>query len=178
MARGAVKIKAKPLGVNHVLRSFISARDGLKADTLEAERELGRKSEVIFGSHAPHRTGRLIRGISSIFLGDKVIVRDEAKNPASGYDYVGVTRFGHKVSRLYPAQRFAAFVLATKGRRKTSRTSHPPALRFVIGGKVLYRASVAAYHPDHDWAEEALPEVGAAAQGVATRLGRRIEARF
>lgn len=178
MARGAVKIKAKPVGVNHVLRNFISAAGSLKDDTLEAERELGRRAEVIFGAHAPHRTGRLIRGISSVLLGGQVIVKAEAKNPQSGYDYVGVTRFGHRVARIYPAQRFAAFVLDTKKRRKSGRTNHPPALRLVIGGRVLYRASVPGYHPDHDWAQDALPEIRAAATGVATRLGRRIEARF
>lgn len=177
MARGKIKLVAKPVGAGRVLRSFITASGSLKSDLLEGQKELGRKSEVIFGAHAPHKSGRLIRGISSFLLGGSVTVKDEARNPASGYDYVGVTRFGH--GKIVPRHdRGSAFVLATKKRRASSRTKARAALRFTVGGKVVYAAYVNAWKPAQDWATAALPEVEAAAQAVAQRVGQRIEARF
>lgn len=167
---GKIPIVARPVGVGGVLRRFIVAGERLEEDTLEAQRELGRRAEVAFAAHAPHRTGRLIRGIASIFLGGKVIVKDEAKNPATGFDYVRITRFGHAVARI-TAKHTGARSLAT-GKAKAGM------LRFTISGRVMYRRSVAGYHPTSDWAEDALPEVRAEAQAVATRLGRKIEARF
>jgi hypothetical protein len=177
MSRGKISLVAKPVGAQRVLRRFITASAALKRQLLDAEKELGRKAEVIFGAHAPFRTGRLIRGISSFTLGNGVTVKAEARNPQSGYDYVGVTRFGH--GKIVPRHdRGTAFVLATKKRRATKRTNARPALRFTIGGRVVYAAYVNAWKPAQDWADAAMPEVEAAAQGVAARLGRTIEARF
>lgn len=170
MAVGKVVLKVRARGADRLLRNFNAAADALPDDTLAAQRELGRRAEIVFSAHAPHRTGRLIRGIASIVLGDKVIVKDEARNPASGYDYVGVTRFGHKAARIYPKHTPAVSLANGKSRRG--------ALRFVIGGRVVYAASVAGYHPASDWADDAMPEVQAEAQSVASRLGARVEARF
>jgi hypothetical protein len=167
---GKISLVARPVGAERVVRRFLTAADRLKEDTLEGQRELGRLSEVIFAAHAPHLTGRLIRGISSSVLGGRVIVKDEARNPETGYDYVGVTRFGHKVARIYPKHAAASNLAMGKAKKG--------ALRFTIGGRTLYRGSVAGYHPAQDWADEALPEVQGAAQTVASRLGNRIEARF
>jgi hypothetical protein len=166
-----IALKARTVGVEAVLRRFLVASARLPADTKDAERELGKASEVVFAAHAPLRSRRLIRGISSEAGGGGVIVKDIARNPESGYDYVGVTRFGHRVARIYPKHTAAASTLANGKRRKG-------ALRFSAGGGVLYRASVAGYHPASDWATDALPEVEVAAQAVATRLGRTIESRF
>lgn len=167
---GKIALKARPVGVERIVQRLRVGAERLPRDTLEAQRELGRRAEVIFGAHAPHRSGRLIRGISSSVLGGKVIVKAEARNPESGYDYVGVTRFGHKVARIYPK--------GTSGSVLANGKAKKGALRFSVGGKVLYRASVAGYHPASDWADDALPEVRGAAQTVAARLGRQIEARF
>jgi len=170
MGRGKITITARPRGADRLVRRFNLAAARLPEDTLEAQKELGRLSEIVFGAHAPHRSGRLIRGISSSVLGGRVVVRDEARNPATGFDYVGVTRFGHKVARIYP-KHYAGRSLATGKARKG-------VLRFSMGGHTVFAASVAGYHPASDWAEDALPEVQTEAQVVATRLGRSIEARF
>lgn len=172
---GKIALKARPIGVGRVLRNFLTASAALPDDTLDAQRELGRHSEVIFGAHAPHKSGRLIRGIASIVLGGKVIVKDEARNPTSGYDYVGVTRFGH--GKIVPKNRqFGATVLAT-GKRRGYTPGHA-ALRFMVGGRVVYAAYINEWRPASDWATDALPEVAAEAQAVATRLGHTIESRF
>jgi hypothetical protein len=177
---------ARTVGAERVLRQFALASAQLPADTLEAQREIGKQAEVAFAAFAPHRSGRLSRGMSSTTAGGTVTVRDEARNPATGYDYVGVTRFGHRVARIYPKHRsFGAAVISTKNRRGGETLTHgydsfnsQAALRFVIGGRVLYRKSVAAYHPDHDWSEDALPDIEARADVVAAGLGRKIETRI
>jgi hypothetical protein len=184
MGRGAIKIVANPRGVQGVLRSFIAADAALPGDTLEAQRELGRRSEIAFGAHVPVKSGRALRGIGSGLLGAVVTVTDYARNPQSGYDYIGVTRWGH--GKIEPKHRgFGAQVIATKRRRGGETLTHgydsfqsPSALRFSVGGSVVYAKYVREWRPASDWAEDALPEVQAQAQIVASRLGHRIEARF
>lgn len=167
-----ITLTARTIGVEGVLRRFLIAASLLPSDTMDAQRHLGKESEVIFGAHVPIRSGRALRGISSDALGAGVTVTDFAKNPETGYDYIGVTRFGHRVARIFPKHSASNASTLASGKRKQG------ALRFSIGGRVLYRASVAGYHPASDWARDALPEVEVAAQGVATRLGRKIESRF
>lgn len=167
-----ITLKARTVGVDAALRRFLVAAGRLPADTFDAQRELGRVAEVVFGAYVPVKSGRALRGISSDAAGRTVIVKDVARNPESGYDYIGVTRFGHAVARIFPKHNAANASVMASGKRKKG------ALRFVIGGRVLYRASVAAYHPASDWATDALPEVQVEAQAVVTRLGRKIEAHF
>jgi hypothetical protein len=178
MARGKVKIVAKPVGAQGVLRKFVSATAGLHSDLQAAERELGRKAELAFAAYAPVKTGRLIRGISSFALGNGVTVKAEALNPESGYDYVGVTRFGHGVIRpKYRVQKKNAGIWLQE-RAPHLFIGKAGALRFTVGGKVVFAAYVNAWKPAMDWAEAALPEVETQAQAVASRLGAKIEARF
>lgn len=117
---------------------------------------LGRDVERIFAAHAPVKSGRLRRGVVSTRAGRMVVVRATARNPQTGYDYVGVTRFGHRKAWIYPRQ--------------------ARALRFVIGGRVIYAKRVRGYKPATDWRDEAMPAVRAAADAAAVRLGRRVEA--
>jgi hypothetical protein len=167
-----IALKARSLGVESVLRRFLVAASLLPTDTLDAQRELGKVAEVVFGAYVPVRSGRALRGISSDVLGAGVTVTDVAKNPESGYDYIGVTRFGHAVARIFAKHSAKATSVLASGKRRMG------ALKLTIGGRTIYRMSVAGYHPASDWARDALPEVQVAAQGVATRLGRTIESRF
>lgn len=171
---GAIKLKVRTAGADSVARRFAAARARLPWDVRDAEISLGRAAEVVFAAYAPVRSGRLIRGISSSFDGGGVTVRADARNPMSGYDYVGVTRFGHGVIRPKDRQ-FGAYVLATGKRRGYGRRAM---LRFTVGNKVVYTPEVAAWRPASDWATDALPEVYAEADVVAARLGATIESRF
>jgi hypothetical protein len=140
----------------------------------EAMREVGDDSEVIFQAHALHHTGRMGRGIKSDVVGRNVEVTVTARDPISGYDYVGVTRFGHRKAFIEPRpDRAQASVVSTGGRRGTVRKGNA-ALRFVIGGRVIYRRRVRGFHPSEDWAERAMPEVNANAERVMKTLGQRI----
>lgn len=169
---GTITLTARTVGVEGVLRRFLVAASLLPSDTLEGQREVGKAAEVVFGAHVPIKSGRALRGISSDVLGAGVTVTDVAKNPETGYDYIGVTRFGHKVARIFPTHTAGSASVRTSGKARQGT------LRFSIGGRVLYRASVAGYHPASDWATDALPEVQVAAEAVATRLGQKIVSRF
>jgi hypothetical protein len=135
--------------------------------------EIADHAELVYQSYALHKTGRLARGVKVQEIGGTLYVTAVARNPATGYDYVGVTRWGHK-GRIVPrADRAAASVIETQGKRGKGRSA---ALRFVIGGRVLYRRSTAGFHPTTDWAENAEPQIQAEVERIARETGRRIEA--
>jgi hypothetical protein len=148
-----------------------------------ASREIGRAGEQALRSAAPSRTGHLRRGIGTseeTRAGRQVIVvHGEARNPLTGYDYFDVTRFGQRGARIYPRlDRAPATVVATR-RGRAVNTFSPihgvrgnAALRFVIGGRVLYRRWVRAYHPSHDWVEDADPAIDSAIEAATARLAR------
>lgn len=137
----------------------------------EAMEGVGEDAEIIFAAHALHKTGRMARGVKSRTVGGEVLVTVEAKNPLSGFDYVAVTRFGHRKARIEPTARNRATVVATGRARKRGREAM---LRFVIGGRVMYRRSVRGFHPATDWAATAMPEVNQAAERSLGTLGRKI----
>ena len=163
---------AKVHGSERLARNLSRAAAQIRHELDRSMRELGDTAELIYAAHALRRTGRMARNIVARGLGGGVLVTVQAKNPLTGFDYVAVTRFGHRVRRIVPTRRFAASTTATGAARATGRRA---ALRLTIGGKVLYRRSVKGFHPASDWAERALPQIEGQAQIVANRLGRRIE---
>ena len=138
---------------------------------------IGEDAELIFQAHARHKTGRLARGIVAHWVGGQVLVTATARDPQTGFDYVAVTRFGHRVEFIEPrADRARASVLATGKRRKKGSQA---ALRFVLGGRVMYRRRVRGFKPEYDWRDRALPEVKVVSDRAIATLGQRIvTARF
>lgn len=138
----------------------------------EELRHLGDDAELVFAAHARKRTGRMARNIKAHANGRTIEVTVFAADPKTGFDYVAVTRFGHKVARIYPRTRARATVVATGRARGRGRSA---ALRFVApDGRVLYRKSVKGFRPTYDWAERAFPEVQRSADRAMQRIGRRI----
>lgn len=163
-------------GADRVARRMQIAAATIDDDVLEAQKALGETSELIFAAYALKRTGRLARGIVSRVLGSVVQVEAHAKDPRSGYDYVGVTRFGHRVARIEPrADRAPASVRATG--RSRARGAHA-ALRIPVGGTAIYRRWSRGFHPARDWAEAAIPQVEAAAERQAQKLGEKVAERI
>jgi hypothetical protein len=122
-------------------------------------RSLGERLETVFAVAAPKgRTGRLSRGIRSVPSPGGFAIRADAQNPETGYDYVGVTRFGHRAAWIVPRQ--------------------ARALRFFIGRRMVFARRVRGYRPASDWVEDALPAVRAEEMAAVTRLGRRIDSRL
>jgi hypothetical protein len=141
-------------------------------------RDIADDAELIYASHALVATGRMARGVRAVGEGDSILVRVDARDPETGYDYVGVTRKGHRrrviharSRRLGPRGRNPASVVATRRARRRGASSM---LRTPWG----FRWSVRGFHPSSDWAEDALPEVRAAAEHRLDGLAKRIALRW
>lgn len=145
------------VGADREARKMATAASLLVEDLHQAKRDLGTKSELVFAAHALHETGRMARGVVAHDFGD-ILVDVHARNPLTGFDYVGVTRFGHSVARI-----------TAKG------PGH--ALRLPFDGGI-FRRSVRGFHPGVDWAETALPQIYAQADQVAQALGRKVASRL
>lgn len=132
-----------------------------RLDRVDARGELdttlggvGLDAQQAFARAAPQDTGRLAREIAwrrtGLLSGDVV---SPVRDPRTGFGYTGVTRFGH--GEIVP---------------KTGR-----ALRFVIGGKVVYRRRVGPWKPvGGDWALKAKPQIDSAATRRMGELRERL----
>lgn len=123
-----------------------------------------------FRRSAPHASRRLQNAIHAEELGGTTEVR---ANPVSedGYEYIGVTRWGHKLRVIRPihARSFTSEVNGTK-----SRT----AMRYTSRGQILYRAEVRGYHPHSDWVDRPITDINANAKQVLASVGRGLFARL
>lgn len=135
-------------------------RAAAELPAIMAEEMRGRLSPALVRTYrvfAPTRTGRLRSKIAGPSHGAALQVESTVASP-EGFHYTRVTRFGHRVARIYPRR--------------------ARALRFVIAGRVLFRASVAGYKPDHDWAQDAHPgarrEVAASGRIIGRRVAERL----
>lgn len=127
------------------------------------------QAETFFKDHAPEDKGRLKRGITATPTATGVSIRVAAKDPETGYDYVGVTRFGHKVRRIRPIA----------GRTKSGRRIFRPGfLRLEIGGRVLYRTSVRGVVKKVDWVVPARAESRVYAREQMKQVGAEIARRW
>lgn len=171
------KYKGK-VNARKVADQFAREAARLRVDLEKAMRDVGDDAELIYASLAPvGQSGRLSRGITAFVIGDQVWVRAEAKNPQTGYDYVGVTRFGHKLRKIFPTR-----VWAHNGPGKINvkfpwgwrRIDRAPALKTPFG----FRRWVRGYKPKRDWAEPGLRLVTDSAQKRLDQLGHGFTARI
>lgn len=141
----------------------------------DALTKLGRRAEFVFMAYAPkgkYSTGKIrdsIRaetGQSTAAAGSfgrrfssakAISVTAEARSP-KGYDYVGVSRFGHRAARIFPTRAKQIVISNRHGWVGTLRT-----------------ASVAGYHPARDWADDAADVVEQEAGNVSQALAKRLE---
>jgi hypothetical protein len=139
MAR--VKVTARVYGPRLMARSkvFPAEAHRLLDDTLQ---DVADVSQDLFVTAAPEKTGRLKRGIETTRTGSGISLRITAVDPKTGFDYVGVTRFGHKVRRIRPIEG------RTPSGKRRFRSGF---LRFEYGGTVFFKRSVRGYKPKVDW---------------------------
>lgn len=165
---------------DQIARRFLEEAERLRLELRSAISDTATDAEVIFAAHALRNTGRMARGVRAVVAGDSAIVTVEARNPQTGFDYVGVTRFGHrsrnitpthppKAARFYP-KTAKAFPLPFGFRRSITGFA---ALKMPFG----YRRSVRGFHPSRDWAEGAMPEVQKVADERLGKLGREFAVR-
>ena len=151
------RIAARLEGAGYLSERLLRAARQLDREVAEEVQDLGDRAELIYAAHALRDTGRMARGIRAVGQGDEVVVRADARDPRSGFDYVGVTRFGHRVRVIRPNPPRRALAFTPKG-----------------GGGTVFRRSVRGFRPAGDWADRAYPQVRAEGERAAARLGRRI----
>lgn len=163
-----------------------------------AVQQVADDAALIFASHAPRgRSGQIGRGIRVISAqgrlssgrfatGRQFEVHASARN--QGYDYVGVTRFGHRNRLIYPrADRTDASVISTglprrkrmskKALEKAGTPGQLPALR-IPHGTPMYQHKVRGIIKAVDWVDQAIPAVDRELQAQAKRLAHNLERRF
>lgn len=113
---------------------------------------------------APHDTGRLERGLKALVTsggGRVTVTLISTAVSDDGYPYTDVTRFGHRVDRIYPV--------------------HAKALRLPAPGRgpgFIFRAWVRGYHPAADWVDTASGAWEQEMDRAEARLGRAIDTRL
>lgn len=157
-----LRVRGKVTGIEKVgsnLRRASASLDSIQREGLDDWSSTGVQ---ILQEHAPvGRTRRLHRGIKARKRGNnRVDITMHAVNPLTGFDYVNVTRFGHRV----------AYITPTEGRKSLK-------LRLTDGGTV-YRRKVRGVEVTHDWAQDGMDEIRAYGQLVARGVKRELELRL
>lgn len=170
------KFNARFADARRLIYSILGIRYRIPGEIEKAVGGVADDAELIFQAFAPRASGRLARGIRAIKAGKVALVFVRARDPRTGYDYVAVTRFGHRRSRIRPrSDRAPASVVATGSGRATGGQA---ALRFTMGGRVLYRRSVRGFKPRGDWAEKAEPQIQVILGDAASELGQDIAVKW
>lgn len=123
--------------------------------------ELAPRAVQITRAFAPHRSGRLERGLKARVrsYGGRITVDIESTARSdAGYNYLPVTRFGHRV----------AFIYAKRAK----------ALRIPLATGTIFRTRVRGYRPGRDWARAAFEAVEVELDRAAERLGRAVDRRL
>jgi hypothetical protein len=182
LPRKPLKIKADAKGAGQQARRARNVVQLIDREFGESARNVGTDAELIYQAHAPIRSGRLKSGIRATPVGeDQVIVTARAVDPDSGFDYVAVTRFGHRKRVIIPVTR--------RGQARKSRAiRRGPGGRFIArgGGMLAFESlgrhwilpAVRGFRPKTDWVETAWSEVRAAADTELEQTGNKIEVRW
>ena len=143
---------------------------------------------LIFAGYAPKgKTGKLGRGIRAVSAQGRLSSGRFATGrqfaivahaTSHGYDYVGVTRYGHRVRFIRPSiDRAPASVVATgKLRRRYGELAkgQRPALKF----DGSYRNVVRGVVKNKDWVDQAQDAVNRELDDQARKLANNLERRF
>lgn len=166
MPRGKAVIRASVRGARRKGHGLSRAGRAVQTEILdEFAGNLAPTATKATRGFAPHRSGRLERSIKARVrsYGGRIILEVLA-GPRSddGFDYLDVTRFGHKQAIIFP-KRAKAIAFIPSG---------------APSGKAIVRAWVRGYKPDHDWVELVYEEMQHAMDDAARHLARRIDRRL
>lgn len=178
MASGKAHIRVKISTAAAEKRLLFLARE-IPKELDDALKTLGHRAEFVFMAYAPkgkYSKGKIRDSIrattgqdtsSAGSLGRRfssarsVAITAEARSP-KGYDYVGVSRFGHKVARIAPKNTGGRLLI-------TGRHGW-------VGTFIGYPGqTIKAYHPPRDWAQDAADVMVQEAAFVSQALAKRLE---
>lgn len=175
-------------------RRMLALMGTVPNELADAVQNVADDAAMIFTTYAPKgQTGALGRGIRVIgaqgrlrsgrfATGRQFAIIATARNKS--FDYVGVSRFGHRVKFIRPSiDRKPQSVIDTKapkrryGDRSPSGARLRPALRIPYGTP-MYQNVVRGVVKKRDWAESAQEAVDREVQAQARRLAHDLEMRF
>lgn len=165
MAKGSVVVEVKQAGAPRAARDLSRAARNLRREMVTLMRASGDELAAPFKAAAPfdveerdsyHMRDHITVKVSGAGL-PHAEVDVQAISPENGFDYLAVTRFGH---------------------RGTIRVKRAKYLRWVQQGEVMYAKETAGWHPAGDWVEDAMPEAEAVADALADRIGRTVYTRL
>ena len=170
------------------LVAFINTVNTEMSDAVEG---LAYQMALIFSSVAPKgRTGRLGRNIrvssaqgrqsgGRFGTGRQFAIIASAKD-SHGFDYVGVSRFGHLKPEIVPDPRRAIASVVSTRRLRAPHSGRQPALRIPlrVGAGAIYRHSVRGLQKGHDWVSDGVDLAQREADATARRLATKLEIRF
>lgn len=157
MAKAKIHAEVERAGV--VGAAFGRARGQLDSELENSISETAAAIKRTYRFWAPKREGTLQRGIGVRKSGRARVDIVVSATSESGYNYVAVTRFGHRVSVIEPKQNLV--------------------LRLNLGhGFWAFAPRVKGYHPEFDWAEEAFFTAQAIAEQHAHALSTRLQVRL
>ena len=149
----------------------------ITAAMIRSARNIATDAELVYQEHAPRRTGRLARGIRATALGDQVVVTATAVDPKTGFDYVGVTRFGHRKALIVPVTKRGKPRKSRSLRRNLSGQFISRGAGFLVftsRGRLWRLRSVRGFRPIGDWTDRALPEIRQVADTEMDQTGNKI----
>lgn len=165
MAKGTAVFRFQPAqGIHRTAVGLDKAARDLRSIMLREIREFAPEIAVIFEDYAPydfderddyHMADHIEVAIATAGR-IRATVQVAARDPATGFDYLDVTRFGHR------------------GRIRRKNKSW---LKWSNGSETFFARETAGHHPRSDWVEDARPEVEVETDRIAAHLGRTVYTR-
>ena len=154
-----VTMRMEVEGVGKLARDFDQAERQVQNRINRTMRELEKVSTRAIAAAAPRESGALARSVQGTiyFRGHLVRITFTADAQREGFSYLNVTRFGHRLPRIFP-KRAKALTVPGRGR----------------GGRTVLKTSVAGYRPSHDWVDVAAQDVEGVVDVAARELSRDI----
>lgn len=178
LPRKTEKFSANVKGANQQAARARRVSSTISDSMMQSLRDVSADAELIYQAHAPRRSGRLARGIRAVPVGvDQVTVSAVAVDPKSGFDYVAVTRFGHRKRIIVPvsrggSRRKSRAVVRTATGQFAKRSGGR--LVFTSRGRLWRLSSVRGFRPKSDWVEDAFPEIAEIAKTEMQKTANKI----
>lgn len=177
--RGTNIYRVSVRGAGRRASEFDAMKRRIQDEIVAELRQYGREAQTIFAQEAPKDTEELSERIDAVpYFGRalrprvSIRVRPDVEghqgSGSDGYDYLPVTRFGHRKTRIVPVRRQALLVHV-----EGHRNPHAAIVRSSVSGVPTDRGS----RFRGDWVRPAADRAEALAGAAERRLGRRVESR-
>lgn len=176
-------IRISTRGVARTSRRLTVREQEVQADINEVIRDLGRTADRIFSRNSP--STRIADGLVVVPSPSRVELVSTFREKTSGYDPLGVTRFGHRKKIIRPrADRAPSSVTVTRAKRgpnlsASGKQRTQTALFFPdADGDGIFRHFVKGQTRRTDWVADSRLELLPYIDAASERLGRKVVGRL